>query len=181
MSYYHGTNIIIDTIDLSKSRLRTDFGRGFYFADKSETAQSWALRRMEFSGGIPTVLRYEVSNGIFKLHGKRFESEPSLEWLHFISKNRRLNDNNTSKNEPRHNYNWVSGPIANDKIADVVDDFLEGEISDVEAVKRARALPYTYQLSLHTKEAIFFVDESNITYKQFKSSKWSQSWRSINR
>jgi len=179
LSYYHGTNLIIDTIDLSKSRLRTDFGKGFYFADKSETAQSWALRRMEFSGGIPTVIRYDVSNGVFRLHGKRFDKEPSLEWLHFISDNRRGKDNSSSVKEPRHDYNWVSGPIANDKIADVVDNYLEGDITDKEAVKLARALPYTYQLSLHTKEAVFFVNESNITYKQFKNSKWPKSWRSV--
>jgi len=30
MKVYHGSNVIIETIDLSKCRVGTDFGRGFY-------------------------------------------------------------------------------------------------------------------------------------------------------
>ena len=49
MTYYHGTNAIIGMIDLSRSRLRTDFGKGFYFASKADTAQGWATRRTMIS------------------------------------------------------------------------------------------------------------------------------------
>jgi len=58
MMYYHGTNSIFNTIDLSKSRLRTDFGKGFYFTNKIGTAQGWATRRAMISGGIPTILQF---------------------------------------------------------------------------------------------------------------------------
>jgi len=177
LTYYHGTNMIINTIDFTKCRLRTDFGKGFYLTDKTETAQNWAIRRMEFSSGTPTVLRYDIHNGLFTLHGKRFESTPSLEWIHFICLNRRLDDKRMLINEPRHDYNWVSGPIANDKIANVIDDFLEGEITDVEAVHRARALPFTFQLSLHTTEAINYINALDVVYKQYKNNKWSQNWQ----
>ena len=177
MSYFHGTNLSIQTIDLQKCRLRTDFGKGFYLTDTLETAQNWAIRRMELSGGTPTIIRYNVDNELFKSYGKRFSSTPSNEWLQFICLNRRYNNSKLPINEPRHEFNWVSGPIANDKIADVVDSYLAGEISDDEAVRRARALPYTYQLSLHTVEAINFVDNSSVTFKQFKNNKWIPNWR----
>jgi hypothetical protein len=40
---YHGTNAVISVIDLSVCRVRTDFGKGFYFTDRIETAKGWAL------------------------------------------------------------------------------------------------------------------------------------------
>jgi len=176
MFYYHGTNKIIGSVDLSVSRNRTDFGKGFYFANRVDTAQRWATRRSLVSGGIPTILRYEFDTGLFDLSGKRFSNEPSNEWLEFISFNRRREDTGLTKEEPRHVYHWVSGPIANDDIADVVDEYLVGEISIEEAVRRARALPQTYQLSLHTQLAIIMINEGKVSYKQFKNSRWTKDW-----
>jgi hypothetical protein len=176
MAYYHGTNAKIGVIDLSKSRLRTDFGKGFYLTDRLETAKNWAVRRFGISGGLPIALRYEINNDLFRLHGKKFDDIPSLEWLHFICHNRKRSPKNMNSKEPRHDFNWVSGPIANDKIADVVDEFLSGDITDEEAIRRARALPFTFQLSLHTPAALNFVDEANVSYKQFKNDRWTVDW-----
>ena len=176
MIFYHGTNKKIEMIDLSKCRLRTDFGKGFYLTDKLGTAQGWATRKTLLHGGTPTVLRYEINNEIDNLPGKLFERIPSSEWLEFICSNRLNNTKNAPAKEPRHNHNWVSGPIANDRIADVVDEYLAGEITIDLAIQRARALPQTYQLSLHTLDAIRFVDEANAYYKQFKNNKWTKNW-----
>ena len=43
MIFYHGTDRVINEIDLRKSRLRTDFGRGFYLSDKLGNARDWAI------------------------------------------------------------------------------------------------------------------------------------------
>ena len=177
MNFYHGTNMIIEYISLEKSRNRVDFGKGFYLTDKIGTAKLWAIRKAELEGeGIPTVICYEADNSLYNLDGQRFPDEPSLEWLNFICSNRRSNHPATSEKEPRHNFNWVSGAIADDKIVDVVAEFLKGETTGEEAVRRARALPKTYQLSLHTAEAISFVDDNNVKYKQLKRGSWSQNW-----
>ena len=157
MFLYHGTHAVIGTINLGMCRNRTDFGKGFYLTDKVGTAQAWAIRKVELSGGSPTVIQYEVDDNLFELHGKRFNNIPELEWLIFICDNRRKYTHNAPIHEPRHEYNWVSGPIANDKIVDVVDEYLNNEISDVEAIRRSRALPATYQLSLHTQMSIRFL------------------------
>jgi len=176
MAYYHGTNTIISRVDFSLGRSRTDFGKGFYLASKVKTAQGWATRRAMISGGTPTILRYEFGDDLFKLDGKRFSNEPSHEWLEFISFNRQRKHKGMSGKEPRHEYHWVSGPIANDDIADVVDEYLAGDITSEEAVFRARALPQTYQLSLHTHLASDLVDESMVSYKQFKNGRWTKDW-----
>jgi len=176
MAYYHGTNTIITRVDLSLSRNRTDFGKGFYLAGKADTAQSWATRRAMISDGVPTILRYEFADDLFNLYGKRFSNEPSHEWLDFISLNRQQKYSENSKNEPRHEYHWVSGPIANDDIADVVDEYLAREITREEAVRRARALPQTFQLSIHTILATSLINETNVSYKQFKNGRWTKDW-----
>ena len=174
---YHGTNKTIGRINLANSRLRTDFGKGFYMADSIETAQNWAARRVSVVGGVATILRYDVSDEVFRLPGKRFDVAPSHDWLEFIVENRKRKIKSDSlASEPRHEYNWVSGPIADDKIADVVEDYLAGDIGADEAIALARALPQVFQLSLHTPSSLEAVDENRVYIKHFKESKWSRDW-----
>ena len=118
MILYHGTNQILGDIDFNKSRLRTDFGKGFYFSDKLGNARDWAVDKSGFSE-MPTVMRYDLCNKIFqdqKLSLLRFDN-PTIEWLNFVRDNRRRNPDSTASKEPRHSYDIVSGPIANDKVA----------------------------------------------------------------
>ena len=177
MKMYHGTNIVIDTINLTKSRNRVDFGKGFYLTDKIRTAQRWAIRKVELEGvGIPTILCYEINIVLFMLYGLKFPEDPNLAWLDFICNNRRNKPPESSQLEPRHDYNWVSGAIADDKVVDVVAEYLRNEITDKEAIYRARALPKTYQLSLHTAAAINYMDDKNVIYMQIKRGRWSRNW-----
>lgn len=37
MRLYHGSTVVIDTIDLSKSKPNKDFGKGFYLSDNRAT------------------------------------------------------------------------------------------------------------------------------------------------
>ena len=169
--------MLIGKIDLRKSRNRVDSGKGFYLTDKLGTALSWAIRKVDLEGeGIPTVLGYEVNTDIFTLQGLRFPTTPDIEWLEFICSNRHLRPNSENMNEPRHDYNWVSGPIADDKVVDVVAEYMRAEIAAEVAVTHLRVLPQTYQFSLHTLAATNFVDEENVSYKQLKNGLWTQVW-----
>ena len=169
--------MVISEVDLSICRSRTDFGKGFYLANMVDTANAWAARRAMLSGGVPTVMRYELNEGMFSLYGNRFHSTPSKDWLEFISFNRKRKEKaNAPENEPRHSFHWVSGPIANDDIADVIDEYLAGELSVEDAIRRARALPQTYQLSLHSQTAISYIDANSVSFKQFKNGRWTKDW-----
>lgn len=171
MSYYHGTNEIIGEINLNKGRLWTDFGKGFYLTDKWKTAQSWAVRKARISNGTPTVLRYSINDNLFnspEIKRLRFNS-PDTAWLHFIRDNR---SRKISK-QLMYNYDIVSGPIADDDVAVVIADYIDGVIDEAEAILRARALPATFQMSLHTLTAIGCVDEDNVQYRQFRNGVWT--------
>jgi len=86
LTFYHGTNMLIGEIDLTKSRNRVDFGKGFYLTDKLGTAYNWAIRKVELEGeGTPTVLSYEIDPNIYTLFGLRFANIPEIPWLEFIS------------------------------------------------------------------------------------------------
>jgi len=173
MIMYHGTTTVIEKVDFDKSRLRLDFGKGFYLADKQGTAHIWAKNKViQLGQGLPVIMAYTVDTGIFDTHGKRFGLSPDEEWLDFICFNRRRGKGE----EPRHKYNWVSGSIADDKIYNVADDYMDGIININEAINRAKALPQTYQLSLHTPESLKFLNEDEVLYKHFKSNGWSKDW-----
>ena len=175
MTLYHGTNQIIGKIDLSKGRARTDFGLGFYLSGKIGTAQDWAISKTLLLGGMPTVIQYELNDGYKELYGHRFPEAPSDEWLDFVVSNRKLNHDGAMK-EPRHEYNWVSGPIADDNMNTVVKEYIAGNVSKDEAIRRARILPQTFQICLHTAAAIGFIDEGNVSYRQLKNGRWSRKW-----
>ena len=64
MILYHGTTQIIGEIDLTKGRLRTDFGKGFYLGNNLEVAEKWAISRAAFSG-TPIVMRYLLNSAVF--------------------------------------------------------------------------------------------------------------------
>ena len=180
MILYHGSNMLIGKIDLKRSRNRVDFGKGFYLTDKFGTARDWAIRKAELeSEGIPTIIAYKISPDIFSLSGLRFSNTPELVWLEFICANRRINPHNLAKAEPRHDFNWVSGPIADDKVVDVVAEYMRNEISSLEAIERLRVLPQTYQISLHTPATFDYIDDANVHYRQLKNGRWTQNW--INR
>ena len=109
----------------------------------------------------------------------RFNNLPTLEWLNFITINRRIKGEGLPNKEPRHDYNWVSGPIANDKIANVIDEYLLGEISDNDAIKKAKALSFTHQLSLHSELTVDLIEKKEKCFKEYKNSRWSNNWVQI--
>jgi len=167
--YYHGSSAKIIAIDLTKSRLRTDFGRGFYLTDKLGGAREWALRNIS---GTPTVTQYEIAPDIYSAETKTLRfGAATHEWLEFVRKNReRRERKNAETKEPRHDFDVVSGPIADDKVAIVVDEYCRGLKTAEQALKEIRFIPNVIQISLHTQKAIDFA--TAVACQQHKNGKW---------
>jgi len=176
MILFHGTNQILGEVDFERSRLRTDFGKGFYSSDKLGNARDWAVDK---SGvfEIPTVMRYEVSNTLFRdkaVSCRRFDN-PTIEWLNFVRDNRSRITRVDDTKEPRHLYDIVSGPIANDKVAIAVDKYCRGNLTAEETLAEIKAIKNVFQLSMHTQLALSFIRA--ISYSQLINKRWSE-WRS---
>lgn len=112
MILYHGTNVVFDEIDLTKSKPNKDFGQGFYLSREYTQAMDMAKIKVEqLESGTPTILTFEADeNKMLSLKVLRFD-DYSEEWAKFIL----LNRNNASR-QPAHDYDIVIGPIANDRV-----------------------------------------------------------------
>ena len=178
--FYHGTNSIITTINLDMSRSRTDFGKGFYMGSNLGEARKWATSQ-SMSTETPTIMRYILDNVIFNMHDiclrRLWFSAPTTEWLDFVRDNRRIISTITNNKEPRHNFDIVFGPIANDKVVDVVDEYIDGLITSEEAIRRVRVVPSVYQMSFHTPLALSFINQTLTEYQQRTDKRTWSEWK----
>lgn len=61
MKLYHGSNIVIEHINLAMCRPFKDFGKGFYLTDIKEQAEKMAKRVSKIYGGDPVVNAFMTS------------------------------------------------------------------------------------------------------------------------
>jgi len=146
MILYHGSNHDFNNVDLSKSKDRRDFGRGFYTTTIKEQAQQWGYNMFNRLGGDGIFLyefEFEPSPGLLT---KKF-LEISNEWFDFILLNR-------TQGGLQHDFDYVQGPVANDKTFLTITGFIDGLFSKEEAMRRLRYSKSNDQLSLHTHKAV---------------------------
>jgi hypothetical protein len=135
MKVYHGSNVEIITIDLSKCELHRDFGKGFYVTNIREQAEYWAKRKgrkVANEGFVTEYTFYENAFSNYHLNVLRF-SDYSEEWLDFVVINR-----NPESPVPAHDYDIVEGPVADDDITQRIFVYLEGGISKEDFIKELR-------------------------------------------
>jgi hypothetical protein len=146
LKLYHGSNQKFDTIDLTKSKDKRDFGRGFYTTTLREQAEEWAEALFDRYKG-DGVFIYEMELELTEeLSVKNYEGL-SEEWLHMVQKNRILGG-------IQHNYDIVQGPVANDKTARTIALYIAGIINTNEAIERLKYSKINNQVSIHTPIAL---------------------------
>lgn len=133
---YHGSNVAIDNINLSRSNKGKDFGRGFYLNPNYDQALSMAKTKVDLlEMGNPIVTSFEFDIEGAKKDGlkmKLFE-DYSVEWAEFIVLNRK-----NKSNEQAHDYDIVIGPIADDKVGLQVRLFAEGNMDIDKLISRIK-------------------------------------------
>lgn len=148
MILYHGSNIEVKEPILLKVQRELDFGKGFYTTSDLEQAARWAWRtakRRGESNAFVTV--YEVNEDELKnIRLLSFDS-PNVEWLNFVVKNR--------KGEYiAGDWDIISGPVADDQTAQVIDLYLEGAYDEEEAIRRFLTQRLKDQYAFKTNEAL---------------------------
>ena len=152
MILYHGSNVEIHSIDLSKSLRGKDFGQGFYLSEDKQQAEEMATFKALQYGGTPIVNAFEfdeklMEDSIFNV--KRFD-EYSLEWAKFIFDNRN-NDTDT----PIHNYDIVYGPIADDRVGVQIRNLIENNITIDVFLQRLKYIKgITFQYYFGSQQAV---------------------------
>ncbi len=158
MRLFHGSNIEIDKIDLSKCRPNKDFGCGFYLTTIKSQAEKMARRVARIYGGTPCVIEFEFNEAaIIDLDlNVRCFTKPSKEWALFVINNRKrgkaLTINDDCNIDCR--YDLVIGPIANDDLALLFRQFDYGLIEVNTLVKEMEYKQLTDQYSFHTEKSL---------------------------
>lgn len=113
MILYHGLYTEIKNPHISYSRNNVDFGRGFYLTPIKEQ-------------GIVSIYSFDEKNldNLKVLYLKNYNED----WLDFIINCRNGKDNS--------DYDIVIGGVANDKVFNTIELYLDGLIEKSEALKR---------------------------------------------
>lgn len=159
MRLYHGSNIVIDSINLAMCRPYKDFGRGFYLTDIREQAEKMAIRVSKIYGGSPVVNIFEIQDDFRKIDDinvKDFGLETTEEWAKFVmnNRNRTFTDVKNILCNKDNKYDVVIGPVADDNMALLFRQY-ENEIIDFETLLNGMIYKKTSsQYSFHTEKSI---------------------------
>jgi hypothetical protein len=127
---YHGSSDTVASIDLSKGEANRDFGRGFYTTTVKIQAEKFASIKAKRSGkkfGVVSVYAYTPCA---EVHIREFAGA-DFEWLTYVIVNRKARQAN-----PLGGYDApdvVIGPVADDEVGLVLNQFLLGTYGPVES------------------------------------------------
>jgi hypothetical protein len=150
MILYHGSYTAVEKPDLSFSRLRTDFGKGFYLTPLKAQAESWA-QRFRRERGAAIVSRYAfLSTPHDKLSPEirvlEFDAH-NLAWLNFIAACRMGQPGDVE-------WDLIIGGVANDKVFDTLQLYFDELIGAEEAIGRLRYNKPNFQYCFKTQSLI---------------------------
>jgi len=158
MKVYHGSDIFIETVDLSKSKPSRDFGQGFYITKILDQAQRMAQRIADWNKTAPVITEFDFDDFAFednKYKVLRFDGY-NEEWLDFVITNRA---NRSSK--PNHDYDIIEGPVADDAISIRIDIYLQGEISKEDFLEELKFKKHTHQICFCTEKSLQMLERQN--------------------
>ena len=125
---YHGGTSIVKQPLCAVGRDHLDFGKGFYLTDIRLQAVDWATRIA--NTGLPQWLNvYELDDKVFKSYRLKFFPAYDADWLHFIAKSRK-------GMKPWEEFDIIEGGVADDRVVDTIELYLNGDITEEMALKR---------------------------------------------
>ena len=127
---YHGTTLIVEHPICKFGRPNLDFGQGFYVTDVRQQAIDWAIRMARNKKETPVLNRYKLNRDGFLSEGhvlifKAYDEE----WLRFIVASR-------TEQNPSRDYDFIEGGVANDRVVDTVNLFMQGLMTMETALSR---------------------------------------------
>jgi hypothetical protein len=156
MKVYHGSFTEITEIDLSKCEKNKDFGKGFYVTKNRKHAEEWAERIGNRNNTVGVVTEFEFGKYLYQENDfiiLRF-SDYSDEWLDFVVLNR-----NNKAGEYVHDYDFVEGPIADDKVSRRIYDYLDGIVSKTDFLNELKYHEPTHQICFCTVKSLQLISK----------------------
>lgn len=153
MKLYHGSNVEIEYVDLSRGRRGKDFGKGFYANPDYMQAVEFCSNVVRREGsGIPAVTSFEFDeSALDMLNIKRFDGY-TKEWAEFILMNR-----NNISDKPAHDFDIVIGPIADDGVGTQIRRLSRGFITFDAFLEELKYSKVSIQYFFGTEKALKFL------------------------
>lgn len=130
LTVFHGATEIVDAPVCAFGRPRLDFGQGFYVTDIREQAVRWAQTMAERRGLKPVLNIYHLNRSEILATAKcRIFTAYDSDWLDFIVANRQGRNASVG-------YDYVEGGIANDRVIDTVNLYIQGLIDSATALQQ---------------------------------------------
>lgn len=145
MILYHGSYTEIPSPDVLHSRKNVDFGQGFYTTTLFEQAQKWCGKYKK-AGKKGIVSEYELNEKLLNKYKVLKFDTYSEEWLDFIISCRSGNDKGDA--------DIVIGGVANDKVFNTVELFLNGLIDKTESLKRLKYEKPNLQIAFRSQTVL---------------------------
>ena len=146
MTLYHGILEIVENPQILQANRPLDFGTGFYTTTSLQQARRWVKLRMEQSQasvGFINIYEYTPKRD---LRTRLFRSANEA-WVDFVHANRTVQDYN-------HDYDIVTGPVANDNVYLSFNLYESGFISKRELIRRLKTYKLVDQLLFHTERSL---------------------------
>ena len=127
---YHGSTQEVRQPLCKFGRPNLDFGQGFYVTEQREQAVEWAIKMGRYRGMTPVLNRYRFCREAFlkESHSLVFKNYDD-EWFEFIVASRK-------KQNPSEGYDYIEGGVANDRVVDSINFYLQGFITKEIAMQR---------------------------------------------
>jgi len=138
MLLYHGSYLEIKSPKILAGKYAKDFGTGFYCTILKEQAIRWASR---YNSPILNIYEYEKNSS---LKARDF-AEMTEEWLDFVI---------FCRSGKKHDYETVSGPMANDQVYNYISDYIDGAITREQFWVLAKFKHPTHQITFCTEQAL---------------------------
>lgn len=152
ITLYHGSNLEIYKIDLSKCKIGKDFGKGFYLNPNFDQAYKMAVRARKINKeGSEIVSAFEFDDDNLdksELKVKIF-TDYSKEWADFVVANR-----NNKSELPIHSFDIVIGPIADDNVGTQIYRYSRGFIDINKLIAELKFEERAIQYFFGTEKAI---------------------------
>ena len=147
MKVYHGSSVVVAKPDLSKSKVRIDFGPGFYVTTFRDQAEKWSRRKALRKRTQAFVSEFELNESqLSGMKVKRFV-KADVEWLDFVASCRRGVDLGLD-------YDVIIGPVADDAVYEAVNMYMTGLWDAKRTIEEVRYYKSNDQIVFKTADAV---------------------------
>lgn len=146
MEVYHGSLEIVSVPEIREPNRTLDYGAGFYTTTDYKQACDWVGRHNK-TAKVGYVNVYEVDIDAVRNANTLWFNEPTDEWIDFVDSNR---------NTPGfvHNYDFVYGPVANDRVYAAFALYEAHLFGKREFLEMLKVYDLVDQLLFHTPESL---------------------------